>query len=133
MAMPGIHNPVSQEVEFLKNQKVSIIINLTEENYSDPVYRDAFQVFDFPVSEYAVPTEEQMDQLVDLYRVMRDQDRMAVHCRAGVGRTGTALSCILGMVEGLTGNEAMRKIRSTRTGSVETTEQAWFVRKYLGW
>ena len=48
---------------------------------------------------------------------------VAVHCGAGLGRTGVVLACYF-VHKGLTAQNAIGRVRRLRPGSIETDEQA---------
>ena len=54
---------------------------------------------------------------------------VVVHCMAGIGRTGTVLAAWL-VRQGMDPDEAIRTLRETRPGSVETGGQVDAVRRY---
>jgi protein-tyrosine phosphatase len=57
---------------------------------------------------------------------MRANERqmgVAVHCGAGLGRTGVVLACYF-VSKGLNAPNAIARVRRLRPGSVETEEQA---------
>ncbi|MBF0142789.1 MAG: dual specificity protein phosphatase family protein [Magnetococcales bacterium] len=132
MSMPGFNNPVDEEIDFLRKQGVVSMVNLSGNDYRSPLYRATFRVIDIPIVEYEPPSVKQMDQLIDMHLSLPMGQVMAVHCRGGIGRTGTVLACMLGKIEGLSGDEAIRMVRNTRLGSVESGPQLEFVKKYLG-
>lgn len=56
-------------------------------------------------------------------------DAILIHCRGGLGRTGTIVSLLL--VElGMGPGEAIMKVREARPGTVETIQQQSYVRNY---
>lgn len=57
-----------------------------------------------------------------------------MHCKHGLGRTGTMLACYLLKTRKMSGAEAIKTIRALRPGSIETREQERAVlefQKYL--
>lgn len=82
--------------------------------------------------DFTPPSIEQIDQFVALVdKAKEDGRKVAVHCLMGQGRTGTMLACYYGKENGLTGEEAIKKIREMRPISIETTEQENIVKYYL--
>jgi len=53
-------------------------------------------------------------------------ETIALHCRAGLGRTGTVAGLIL-IERGLTPVEAIRQVRHARPGAIETAAQLSFL------
>lgn len=60
---------------------------------------------------------------------LENQQPVAVHCLAGLGRTGTMLACYL-VATGTPANNAIMRIREWRPGSIETKEQEAVVYEY---
>ena len=55
--------------------------------------------------------------------------RVVLHCRGGLGRTGL-LAAVLLIEAGMARDDAIRAVRSVRPRSIETVEQACFVRDW---
>lgn len=57
-----------------------------------------------------------------LRRILRDGGRVVLHCKGGLGRTGTiAVQLMMELGEPL--DDAIRKVRAARRGAIETVEQ----------
>jgi ADP-ribosyl-[dinitrogen reductase] hydrolase len=64
----------------------------------------------------------------ELRGLLNDGDSIALHCRAGKGRTGMIAARLL--VElGASSAQAIERVRRTRPGSIETMEQEQFVHR----
>ncbi len=90
------------------------------------------QLLRFPVPDFDVPPDAAAfrDFLLDLLRRLDDGESIYLHCLAGLGRTGTALACLL-VLAGESANDAVGLVRSCyQPGAVETTRQRNFVEAF---
>jgi hypothetical protein len=91
----------------------------------------------FAIRDLDIPTVEHMQDILLALRAELQADRPTyVHCWGGIGRTGTVVGCWL-VEQGLTGDEAIERIRVLRRGSPsafvrspETGDQCEFVRAW---
>jgi atypical dual specificity phosphatase len=78
-----------------------------------------------PVEDMHPPTQPQIDLcLASIDKANANELGVVVHCRAGLGRTGTMIACWLVQHENLSARDAITRVRRLRPGSVETEEQA---------
>jgi protein-tyrosine phosphatase len=94
------------------------------------IYRSAgFAHHLMPIPDGGAPTREQFDNYV---RFVREQlaagNPTAVHCAAGLGRTGTVLAGYL-IVNGVSLDTAITRIRQARPGAIETFAQIRFLQE----
>ena len=67
-----------------------------------------------------------IDQLFDIVKVVSfavSEGAVAIHCHAGLGRTGVICACWLIFDRGLYAEEAIELVRQTRKGSIQTRGQ----------
>ena len=84
----------------------------------------------YPVQDFAAPSLDQIEAAIAfIKRKLAAGEGVAVHCAAGLGRTGTVIACYL-VHEGYAPAEAIAHVRSRRPGSVETGEQQAIVYAY---
>jgi ADP-ribosylglycohydrolase/protein-tyrosine phosphatase len=92
------------------------------------------EVIRHPVADMDVPHD------AAAYRVTLDAiaarlaagERVVVACRGGLGRTGTAVACLI-VDGGADPDDAIAAVRAARRGTVERPAQESFVRSWAGW
>jgi len=130
LAMPSFHNNAVEEIDFLKSQRISTLLNLGNMEYLYDEYYQIFTIIDEPVTEFEPPSVQQMERILSYFYKLKSDERMGVHCAGGVGRTGTVLACILGRVLQMSGQQAINTIRQLRPNSIESESQEQFI---LNW
>ncbi len=115
----------------LVGRGVAVLINLHERPHEPAVLsRYGLTQVHIPVRDFTPPTPAQLERgVAAITEAVSNGARVAVHCGAGLGRTGTLLACYL-VSRGLTAKEAMARVRAARPGSIETPEQEAAVEAY---
>ena len=93
------------------------------------LYREnSMQVIYLPIPDFDVPQAEMLLQgLAKAQAEARAGRNVAVHCNAGVGRTGLFMACLARMVFGMPGAQAIRWVQQYIEHAVENELQVSFV------
>lgn len=130
--LAALARPDSQEdLEWLRRQRVDLLVSLTED---PPPQRWINEVGLFlvhePVIDMEAPSQDQLGRCISaILKANANNFGAAVHCGAGLGRTGVVLACYF-IHKGLNANNALARVRRLRPGSIETEEQSAAVVEY---
>jgi atypical dual specificity phosphatase len=142
MPMPFIHperrlnagGPLDayvDELPELHSAGIRAVVSLLNIPSDAAVYESAgFALLCLPVPDGGAPTPEQADEFVVFVNEQRGAQRpVAVHCEAGLGRTGTMLALHL-IAQGDSAESAIRRVREVESSAVETTRQIQFLEQF---
>jgi atypical dual specificity phosphatase len=121
----------AEDLIWLRRQGIEVLLSLTE----DPPRRDwvndaGLFLVHVPVIDMEAPTPEQIERCMSTIAKANDRSLgVAVHCGAGLGRTGVVVACYF-VTKGLTAQNAVARTRRLRPGSIETDAQALAVEEY---
>lgn len=115
----------------IKEQKISCILNLSAELSELPTLEEesGFEVYFLPIEDEEAPKLDELDQALEwLDEQLFLGKRVYIHCRHGIGRTGTVLNAYL-LRRGLGHRRAAKMLQTLRA---EPTNFAQWrtVRKY---
>ncbi len=126
--LAGIRGPTGKEdLEFLRGKGISVLVRRAQEDAafvtSEQVTRFGMEDLHYPIPDYHPPTEKQIEEIT---RIVKDRisagKKVAVSCGAGIGRTGTILTCIL-ISMGHPLDEALQLMEKADRLPFETEEQ----------
>ena len=92
MERPGSLCDIEEDLTFLREKKINIIVNLEEHfrNYDD------FETKHIPVEDFKAPKQEDFEEFVNfVYTSIQSGRRLVVHCYAGMGRTNLMIASYL--------------------------------------
>ena len=110
---------------WLRAQGIEVLVSLTEERpRRDWVENAGLLAFHEPLEDMEAPAQDQLDRVISaLLRATESNMPAAVHCEAGLGRTGVVLAAYF-VAKGWTAQNAIGHVRRLRPGSIETDDQA---------
>jgi len=130
--LAGCGRPESEaELIGLQNAGIKVIISLTGTPLNpEPVSRLGFAYLHSHISGTSAPSALQLSEIVEYITARNAESKpVVVHCGEGRGRTGTVLAAYL-VSKGLKADDAIRRVRELRPGSIESLEQENAVRLF---
>jgi len=120
-----------EELNWLRANGIQVLLTLTEQPLSKSDINESgiFAIHE-PIPDWQAPSIEQLERCLGVIRMANEKKfAVAVHCAAGIGRTGTILAAYL-ISKGIPFDDAISQIRKLRPGSVESTVQVALLKEW---
>ncbi|GLH11161.1 Dual specificity protein phosphatase CDC14A [Gryllus bimaculatus] len=119
-----VYKPPEFYLPYFKRNSISTVIRLNKKAYDARVFIDAgIQHFDLYFMDGGVPSQMIAEKFLKITEAAKGA--VAVHCKAGLGRTGSLIGAYLMKHYRMTAQEAIAWLRICRPGSVIGRQQTW--------
>lgn len=130
---PGMFDAMERDMAFLRGAGIKLVVTLTEAPLAPPPTDFGLKSLHFPIPDMGIPTPRAGAQLCgEVVASLARDEPVLLHCKAGVGRTGTMLACTL-VTLGRTPEQALAEVRRACWRYVETEAQVRFVGHYASY
>ncbi|MHA1448955.1 MAG: phosphatase domain-containing protein, partial [Candidatus Hodarchaeales archaeon] len=119
------------DVQELHNLGIKTIISLCDGNDVQDIIAESktgMKHLVIEIPDFSIPNEYQTDEFLNYMNNSPDLP-VAIHCFAGIGRTGTLIALYLIRSRNIGAKEAIRYVRSKRPGAIESRKQEMFLYK----
>lgn len=131
---PGIMHDTEHDLQALRNADVTRLISLTETPFAPALAaHHGIACTSVPILDMHAPSLRQAWFLCqEIDRCLRADEVVAVHCKAGLGRTGTVLALYWIWRGGgrISANEAIGQVRRRAAAMIQSPEQEIFLEQF---
>lgn len=118
-----LHAP-DKYFDYFRSNNVTTIVRLNFKFYESSLFTEAgFKHYDLIFRDGSTPNDMIMNQFLDICE--QNEGVIAVHCKAGLGRTGSLIGAYIMKHYHFTAMETIAWIRACRPGSVIGHQQQW--------
>ncbi|KAK6458273.1 protein tyrosine phosphatase CDC14 [Scheffersomyces xylosifermentans] len=123
----GLNEPFRKVLSFFIQNDVQLVVRLNSHLYDASEFtKRNIQHIDMIFDDGTCPTLEYVQKFIGAAEcIINKGGKIAVHCKAGLGRTGCLIGAHLIYTHGFTANECIAYMRMIRPGMVVGPQQHW--------
>jgi atypical dual specificity phosphatase len=131
MGRPGLNREVDDDLTALSAADIRVLVSLTEMAFpSDLLQAFGIEGRHFPIADMGIPQVAPAARLCKFIETrIKGGDRVAIHCHAGLGRTGLLLAAYL-VWQRAEPEEAIARVRAINPRFIQTVEQERFLSRF---
>ncbi|EST06783.1 Dual specificity phosphatase, catalytic domain protein [Kalmanozyma brasiliensis GHG001] len=132
---PGEDKLFGRTIRYFKDRGVKLVVRLNNPLYDREAFLDAgIDHTDMYFDDGSNPTDEILtDFIAKADKVISQDGVVAVHCKAGLGRTGVLIGAYLVWKHGFSAGEAIGFMRFMRPGCVVGPQQHFMYQNFVEW
>jgi cell division cycle 14 len=138
-ATPGLKRPLNSSfiktINYFKEKNIKLVVRLNNPLYDSRVFEsEGIEHVDMYFDDGSNPSEEILREFIlRANEVISAGGAIAVHCKAGLGRTGVLIGAYLAYKHGFTASESIGFMRIMRPGCVVGPQQHFMYKEACNW